>query len=177
MVGRYIWMAPAIAALLASCAPAPVLRSVAAPPMPATPPACLNSHTIANTCVARTFGPWSGFVCPVEVERTAAGIVVTPYHLRVPMPPAKVRIVWRLKPTSPDSFDDLHGPTFGTNGEFDEYSPASDDDGSQSVTSGKRFRVSFKNTTGAGTGHRYTLILNGPAGQAACDPVIHNQGG
>jgi hypothetical protein len=181
MVRRIVWLAPAVAGFLAACAPAPVVRTESFnPPLkPATAAACLNNTTVANTCVAKTFGPWSGFVCPVTVERTANGIVVTPYHLRVPMPPAKVRIVWRLKPpASGDSFDAVNGPTFGSNSEFNLYTATADDDGDVPAASGTRFRVHFRNTfVVPPAGHAYTMIVKGPSGSTACDPVIHNEGG
>jgi len=181
------WLVPAAAAaLLAACSSQKATdqastesTSALAPPVaPASAPACLNQATIANTCVPKTLGGWTGFVCPVKVTRTAEGITVNPHHLRVPMPPAKVRIVWIMAPGSTDTFTTTEGPTFGTSSEFDMYTPTADDDGDVAATAGTRFRVRFKNTVATPpAGTYYTMIMHTPSGTATCDPVIHNQGG
>jgi len=181
------WLVPAAAAaLLAACgsqkatdlASTESTSALVPPVAPASAPACLNQATIANTCVQKTLGAWTGFVCPVRVTRTAEGVTVNPYHLRVPMPPAKVRIVWILPQTAGDTFTTTEGPTFGTNTEFDSYTPTADDDGDVAAPAGTRFRVRFKNTVATPVpGSYYTMIVHTPSGPVACDPVIHNQGG
>jgi len=182
------WLVPAVAAaMLVGCAddkkaaadqPSSSTTSALVPTAPASAPACLNQATIANTCIPKTIGGWTGFVCPVTVTRTAQGITVNPHHLRVPMPPAKVRIVWIMAPGSTDTFTATEGPTFGTNTDFDSYTPTADDDGDVAATAGTRFRVRFKNTVATPpAGTYYTVIMHTPSGTATCDPVIHNQGG
>lgn len=146
-----------------------------------TAPACLVTNTIDSPCTTVTTATWSGLVCRVDVKRTAEGIQVTPYTLRVPpaplpsMPPRPVRIVWTL--SSPgDSFGSGDGADVGSNAEFDQGAATSDSDGDTPAANATHHRLRFLNTV-ASKSHHYTMRITTAGGaHVACDPTITNRG-